>query len=239
MDIPVLKVEQRKKMGKGPASQLRNQGRIPAVCYGRDKKPLPLSLDPDELLKILRGPRGLNSLIVLKGAEDRTVFVQDFQKHPVERNLLHVDFIHVDPDLPLIRKVPIELTGKPEGVKLGGVLQFSRRSIRVESLPAQIPDKVEIDVSELLVGQSIHVEDIDLPTGVKAVYERNYSICAVVAPTEEKEEAPAEEEALEGAPAEGEGAEAAKEGEENKEGAPGADAAADKKPDAKKPDAKK
>ncbi len=240
MDIPVLKVEQRKTMGKGSASKLRNQGRIPAVCYGHNKQPLPVSLDPDELIEILRGPRGLNSLIKLEGAEDRTVFVQDFQKHPVERNLLHVDFIHVDPDKPLTRNVPVFLSGKPEGVKLGGVLQFSRRSIRIESLPAQIPDKVEIDVSELLVGQSIHAEDIDLPAGVKAIYDRNYSICAIVAPTEEKEEAPAEEAAVEGAPAEGEAAEGEasegtpKEGEDKKEPAGKAGAEGGKKKDTKK-----
>ncbi len=234
MDIPVLKVQQRTINGKGPTSKLRNQGLIPAVCYGRDKNPLSLSLDPNELIGILRGPRGLNSLIKLQGAEDRTVFVQEFQKDPVDRNLLHVDFIHVDPDKPLIRKVPVLLSGKPEGVKLGGVLQFSRRSISIESLPAQIPDKVEIDVSELLVGQSIHIEGVDLPDGVKAVYDRNYSICAIVAPTEEKEEAPAEEAAAEGAPAEGEAAEGAPKEEENKKEPAKADADAAKKTDTKK-----
>jgi large subunit ribosomal protein L25 len=233
MDIPVLKVEQRKDRGKKLAAQLRQQGRIPAVCYGKEKQPLPISLDPDELLEILRGPRGLNSLIKLEGTEDdRTVFVQDVQKHPVERNLLHIDFIHVDPNRPIERKVPVELVGKPEGVKLGGILQVTRREILVETLPATIPDKVEIDVESLLVGQSIHVEDITFAEGVKAIYDRNYAICAVVAPTEEKEEEVPEEglEAAEGEAVEGEGAPAeGKEGEEKKPGAEKKEEGADAK----------
>jgi large subunit ribosomal protein L25 len=185
-------------------------------------QPLPITLDPEELVTILRGPLGLNSLIKLEGAEDRTVFVQELQKHPVERHLLHVDFIHIDTDKVIRRNVPVEFEGKPEGVKLGGVLQVTQREILVECLPTQIPERVLINVEQLMIGQSIHVEEVEFPEGVKALFERNYSICAVVAPTEEK--AP-EEEAAEAVPEEGEeaAAEAApaegKEGEEQKEGA--------------------
>jgi large subunit ribosomal protein L25 len=236
MDIPVLKVESREVKGKGPSAKMRRQGRIPAVCYGKAKEPLSLTIDPTELIRILRGPRGMNSLIKLEGSsDDRTVFVQDLQKHPVERDLLHVDFIHVDPNKAIVRSVPVELAGKPEGVKLGGVLQVTMREIQVETLPATIPDQVTIDVSELLVGQSIHIEEIELPDGVKALFDRNYSICAVVAPTEEKEEEkPEEEEGEEGLEAaEGEEGAAAetKEGAEKKE-----EGAADpnKKPEEKK-----
>lgn len=219
MDIPVLKVQQREKPGKRTSKEVRHKGQVPAVCYGRGLKPLALSLNPNDLLEIIRGPRGLNSLIKLEGAEDRTVFVQDMQKDPVERNLLHVDFIFVDTQKPIQRDVPVELVGKPEGVKLGGVLQVTQREILVESLPTELPDKVSINVEELMVGQSIHVEEVEFPPGVKALYDRNYNICAVVAPTEEKEpekeEVPEEEAALaEGEVPPEEGAEGEKPAEE-------------------------
>ncbi len=224
MDIPVLKVQQREKPGKCSARAVRKQGLIPAVCYGRGLEPLPLSLDPGELIEIIQGPRGLNSLIKLQGAEDRTVFVQELQKDPVERNLLHVDFIFVDTQKPIQRDVPVELVGRPEGVKLGGVLQVTQREILVESLPAELPDKVYINVEDLLVGQSIHVEEVEFPPGVKAIYDRNYNICAVVAPTEEKEPEKEEVPEAEAALAEGEAppegaAPAAKPGEEGAEAA--------------------
>jgi large subunit ribosomal protein L25 len=187
MDIPVLKVQPRDKLSKSSSKELRRKGHVPAVCYGRGLKPLPISPDPADLFQIIRGPRGLNSLIKLQGAEDRTVFVQEMQKDPVVRNLLHVDFIFVDTRKPIRRDVPVELVGKPEGVKLGGVLQVTQREILVEALPTELPDTVSINVEALMVGQSIHVEEVEFPAGVKAIYDSNYNICAVVAPTEEKE----------------------------------------------------
>lgn len=205
MNIPVLKVEPRQQAGKVYARKLRQSGRIPGVCYGRAKEPIALSLDPEVLTGILHGPRGLNSLIKLDGAEDRTVFVQDLQRHPVERNIVHVDFIFVDPNEQVNRRVLVEFVGKPEGVKVGGVLQIARRDVLVESLPADIPDKVVVDVAPMMIGDVVHVEEIDLPDGVQAIYDNNYTICAVVSPSEEKE--PEEEaEAAEGEapPAEGE-----------------------------------
>ncbi|MBW1808213.1 MAG: 50S ribosomal protein L25 [Deltaproteobacteria bacterium] len=217
MDIPVLKVEPREVKGKGPSAKMRRQGRIPAICYGKAKEAISLTVDPIELVSILRGPRGMNSLIKLEGSsDDRTVFVQELQKHPVERDILHVDFIHVDPNKAIVRSVPVEFVGKSEGVKLGGVLQVTMREIQVETLPAT-----------------------ELPDGVKALFDRNYSICAVVAPTEEKEEEKPEEEEGEGLEAaEGEeGAAEAKEGDETKEGdEKKEEGAADqgKKPDGKK-----
>jgi len=225
MNIPVLKVQSREKPGKTGVKAVRSKGQVPAVCYGRGLKPLPISINPDELIEIISGPRGLNSLIKLDGAEDRTVFVQELQKDPVERNLLHVDFIFVDTSKPIQRDVPVELVGKPEGVKLGGVLQITQREILIEALPAELPDKVSVNVEQLLVGQSIHVEEVEFPAGVKAIYDRNYNICAVVAPTEEKEPEKelTEEEAAAAALAEGEappeGAEAAEGAKPGEEGA--------------------
>ncbi len=236
MDIPMLKVEQRQELGKTSTTKLRHQGLIPAVCYGKAKKTLSLSVDPEELTSILMGPHGVNALIQLDGTEEeRTVFVQDIQKHPVSRLLVHVDFIHVDPNKPVIRKVPMVLVGRPEGVKLGGILQFTNREILLETLPSTVPTKIEIDVSELLIGESIHVEEVKLPEGVKALFDINFTVCAVVAPAEEEvEEEAAEGEEVEGEEAGAEGAEGAgKEGEDKAAGAKGPEGS-DKKAETKK-----
>ncbi len=225
MDIPVLKVEQRNEYGKGAARRMRAKGLVPGVCYGQGKEPLPVTVDPVELVEILKGARGLNSLIRLDGAEDRTVFVQELQRHPVERNLLHVDFLWVDPDKPIERTVPVDLVGRPAGVKLGGLLQVARHRLMVEALPADLPETIEIDVTSLEIGDVIHVEEVEMPAGVKAIYEKNFTICAVVAPTVEEEK---EEEAEEGE----EGLEAGAEGEEKAEGEGGDKPSGDKKEEA-------
>ncbi len=219
MDIPVLKVEQRQERGNGPARRARISGLIPAVCYGKGKEPLAISVDPIELARILKGPRGLNSLIRLDGVEDRTVFVQELQRHPVERSLLHVDFLSVDPDKKIQRRVPVELEGRPIGVKLGGLLQIARHKLMVEALPADLPDAIRIDVSEMDIGDIIHVDEVPMPEGVKAVYDRNFTICAVVSPAVEEQPETAEEEVEgeEGEKAEG-SADAAEPKAESKEG---------------------
>lgn len=203
MDIPVLKVEQRQERGNGPARRTRGGGLIPAVCYGKGKDPMAISVDPLELTRILRGPRGLNSLIKLDGAEDRTVFVQEIQRHPVERDLLHVDFLWVDTDKKIQRGVPIELEGRPVGVKLGGLLQIARHKLMVEALPTDLPDAIRINVADMNIGDVVHVDELEMPEGVKALFDRNFTICAVVSPAVEEKPEETEEEA------EGEGEETA------------------------------
>ena len=201
MEIPVLRVEQRESGGKGAARQLRFKGLIPGVCYGKQKEPLPLTVNPEELTTILKGPRGLNSLIRLVGAEDRMVFVQELQKHPVERTIVHVDFLWVDTEKKLQRSIPIKMMGRPAGFKLGGLLQTARRRLRVEALPMQLPQAIEIDVTNMNIGDTIHVAELEMPEGVKALFERNFTICAVIAPVveETKTEEVEEEEAAAGA----------------------------------------
>jgi large subunit ribosomal protein L25 len=226
MDIPVLKVESRTERGKGAARRLRLRGLIPAVCYGENKTSWTMAINPLELVSILHGPRGMNALIKLHGDEERTVFVQEFQRHPVERTILHVDFLAVDENKSIRRPVPIEYAGKSQGVKDGGVLQVVERELFVEAIPAKLPEKVTVDITPLLIGQSLHVQDIKLPEDTKAVFDRNFTICTVVAPSEEKVEVPAEvaAEGVEGeaaAPAEGaEGAEAPAKAADGTEKAP-------------------
>lgn len=218
MDIPVLKVEQRQDRGKGPARRMRFKGMIPAVCYGKGKEPLSLSVDPEALIDILKSARGLNSLIRLEGAEDRTVFVQEMQRHPVERNLLHVDFLWVDTNQAIERTVPIELVGRAPGIKAGGLLQAARRRLLVEALPAELPDKVQIDVSQMEIGDVVHVADVQMPAGVRVLYDHNFTICAVIAPVVEEKPAEAEAEGVEGAEGEKPEGEAAAAAEKKTEG---------------------
>lgn len=185
MEIPVLNVEKRNQFGKESTSKLRKEGRIPGVCYGRGIDTINVSLDTDELITILKGPQGVNSLIKLNGIEDRTVFVQKLQHDPVERNIIHVDFLNIDTNKPIQRNVPIEIAGKPEGAKAGGILQVTGREILIEALPHNIPQHLIVDVESLQIGQSIHVKQVPLPEGVTAIYERNYSVCTVISPVEE------------------------------------------------------
>jgi large subunit ribosomal protein L25 len=240
MDIPVLNVESRSERGKGAARRLRLRGLIPAVCYGDHKASWSMAINPLELVSILRGPRGLNALIKLHGAEERTVFVQEFQRHPVERTILHVDFLTVDENKSIRRPVPIEYAGKAQGVKDGGVLQVVERELLVEAMPAKLPEKVTVDITPLLIAQSLHVQDIQLPEGTKAIFDRNFTICTIVAPSEEKVEVPAEvaPEVAEGeaaALAEGaEGAETPAKAAEGAEKAPAAAKSAAAKPAAAK-----
>jgi large subunit ribosomal protein L25 len=201
MEIPVLKVEQRKTKGKGYALRTRCRGMIPAVCYGKGEKSLSLNVDPKELTGVLRGPRGLNSLIKLDGAEDRMVFVQELQTDPVDRNLLHVDFLSVDTKKKVQRHVPLNFTGRAVGYIQGGLLQMARRQLMVEALPTQLPEEIVIDITPMDIGDIKHVADLDMPEGVKAVYERNFTICAITAPIAEEKTEEEEE------PAEGEGTE--------------------------------
>ncbi len=186
MEVSVLNVEKREQVGKSTTTKLRKTGCIPGVCYGQGKSPINLSLNTKELMTILKSPLGLNSLIKLNGAEDRTVFVQEIQRDPVNRTIIHVDFMHVDTTKSVQRDVPIEFTGKPEGAKTGGILQIVARDIFIEALPGQIPHHVVIDVSSLQLGQSIKIDKVQLPEGCKAIYEQNYSICQVVSPADEK-----------------------------------------------------
>jgi len=237
MDIPVLKVESRPEnmSGKGPSRRYRMRGLVPANCYGHEHKALSLTVDPEALRSILRGPLGLNTLIRLDGAEDRTVFVQEIQRDPVSRAVLHVDFLHVDPTRPIQREVPLQFEGKPEGVRLeGGLVQIARRTVLVEAKPADLPAHLKLDIDAMKIGDVVHVADLQMPAGVKAPYEQNFAIIAVLAPV--VEEAPTPAEGAEGAAAEGaEGA--AAEGAEGA-AAKGAEGAAAKGGEAKGAEAK-
>ena len=189
-DTSILKAQTRDKSGKGPARRLRAQGLVPAVCYGPfDKTPLMVAVDPEALTKAIATPHKFNTVLTLEvDGQTRTVLFKDYEKDPVDGHILHVDFLDVRMDQDVVVNVPVVLTGKPVGVTEGGILQQVSRALPVICKPAQIPEKIEVDVSNLNIAESIHISDIKPPEGVrfKTNVIKNATIAVVNIP--EKEE---------------------------------------------------
>jgi large subunit ribosomal protein L25 len=163
-----LEAVKRDTRGKNEARRLRASGRIPAVIYGAQKegdagKNLPVAVDPKPLLRILHSHSGVNTLITLKvdGEGDSTVLVKEFLLDPVSSSMLHADFVRVNMDRRITVTVPILIKGEARGVKVeGGVLDFVHREIQLESLPLEIPDSIEIDVTNLGLNDAVYVRDV-------------------------------------------------------------------------------
>jgi len=215
-----LGVELREGRGKGVARKLRATGRIPGVCYRRNAEPLAVSLDPSELDRVLRkASSGINTLLDLKVAgggdfDGRQVLIKELQRDPISGDYLHADLYAVDLKQTIHVSVPIQIKGTATGVtQSAGILDHATRELDVECLPNAIPEEFAVDVSELEIGDSIHVRDLAVPEGVAILNDPDVPIVSVVAPVVIEEEAPAEEEeGVEGEAAlEGEAAEAASE----------------------------
>lgn len=189
-----LQAEKREGRGKNEARRLRASGRIPAVVYGTEKnKATEIAVDPKMLLRILHSESGVNTLIGLEGAGLATggrVLVKEYQLDPIHHKLLHADFYAVAMDKMLTVTVPIVLKGEPRGVKQqGGIVDFVNREIEVECLPADIPEHVDIDISELMLHQGVRVRDLATDGKWKPISEPEMMIVHVV--TVKVEEAPA------------------------------------------------
>ena len=187
-----LEVVRRNRFGRNESGRIRREGLIPAVVYGEASQAESVSVDPKALLKILRSQSGANTLITLKidGAGGAKVLVKEYQVHPVDHALLHADFYRVAMDKVLRVTVPVHLTGEARGVKAdGGVVDFVHREVVVECLPADIPEHITVDVSNLGLHDGIRVRD--LPTGKwKALSDQDMLIVHVVT-VKVVEEAPA------------------------------------------------
>lgn len=233
-----LQAEEREATGSGPARRLRREGWVPAVIYGHGEESVPLKVEEPELRRLLESIRVDNTLVDLEIGDDgpRKVLIREVQQHPWKGRLLHVDFFRIREDEEVRVAVPIEFVGVPTGVSEdGGILQTTRDAIEVECLPGEIPEQFEIDVSELAIGDSLHVADLNTG-GVRPLEDLDATLCVVVPPsvvTVEEEEPEAaeveleelepelvgeEEEVPEEAP-EGEGEEEAAEGRHQAPGA--------------------
>ncbi|MGE0863802.1 MAG: 50S ribosomal protein L25 [Vicinamibacterales bacterium] len=237
----VLDAVKRNTRGKNEARRLRVAGQIPAVVYGAQKAgdapaPEAVAVDPKPFMKILHSSSGLNTLITLKiaGGNDARVLVRNVQLDPISHHLLHADFYRVNMDRKIKVTVPITLKGESRGVKIdGGILDFVHREIEVEVLPADIPNSIEVDVTDLGVGGAIHVRDVAANAAWTPVTDADLMLVHVIT-IKVAEETPAEGAAA--APAGGAAEpEVAKKGKTDKEG----EAKAGEKKDDKKADAKK
>ena len=204
MDRPVLTAEIREGLGKEKAKKLRSKGLIPAIFYGPKSQSIPLVVPSKELTKALQTEAGENVLIDLdirKGdqSDRKVVMLKDIQVDPLKGMTLHTDFYEVTMDQMVTVEVPVHLVGKPEGTKMGGILEQVRRMIQIQCLASDIPKSIDVDVSSLKIGDSIHVQQIQVEK-VKIISETNFTIATVVPPVVEEKVAEAvAPEAAEGA----------------------------------------
>ncbi|MBW1708754.1 MAG: 50S ribosomal protein L25 [Deltaproteobacteria bacterium] len=171
---------------KGQNRRLRSQGFVPAIFYGPNREAQALTVRASELKNALSSAQDSRFLIRLLvkdngSSQESMIMIKDYQVDPVRREVLHIDFYEVDLNRPIQVEVSVNLVGKPIGLDSGGLLQQIRRTLLVSALPSEIPDEIVVDVSNLDNGQSIHVSDIECPSGVEAVTDGAITI-AIVAP---------------------------------------------------------
>jgi large subunit ribosomal protein L25 len=183
-----LKAQIRETKGDGPAKALRRSGRVPAILYGCKTNPYMLSIDTHDL-EILVKRGGISHSIInldidgLQGA--KPAMVKEMQTNPVSQKILHVDFYEVDMKRKIWVNVPVTTTGKAIGVEMGGMLQIIRRELEVHCLPNAIPDAITIDITNLNVGESVHVNDIETDEGVDIPHEVNFTVLTILSPKKE------------------------------------------------------
>jgi large subunit ribosomal protein L25 len=188
-----LKAKTRTETGKGAAKRLRGQGVVPAVIYGAHTKPINVAVAVKDLETVLHRATSENVLVDLQVDEDgktknRLALIQEVQHHPFEDTILHIDFHEVRATEKLRTNVPVRPIGEPAGVKTGGgVLEYVMRELRVECLPKDLPELIEVNVEKLEIGQSIHVGEIAVPPGVALLDDKGQTVFLVVAPITEEE----------------------------------------------------
>ena len=189
-----LSATPRSDTGKGVARKLRAANQIPAVIYGHHRDPQPLALDGRELEKLLDQIAAETTVVELAvdGRTARTL-IREIQRHPVKRNVLHVDFQELVAGETVRVEIPIVLIGTPQGVRDGGTLDQVMRVLEVEVDPVNMPDHFELDVSNLGINDSLHVSDITIPQGLEIFAEPDATVCVVAPPRIEEEPAPAAE----------------------------------------------
>jgi large subunit ribosomal protein L25 len=199
-----LATEPRRELGSRPAGRLRRQGKVPAVVYGLGADTVSVTVPSRELQHILAGESGANTLITLDvDGESVLTLARQIHRHPTRGELVHVDFIRIRRDVAVSAEIPVHLLGEATGVRDGGLLEQLLFQLTVEAMPGNIPVSIEIDVSELAIGDQLRVEDIPLPAGVETQAEPDFVVAQVAAPRVVTEA----EEGEEGEAAEGEAAE--------------------------------
>ena len=188
-----LTVQTRTQVGRNAIKKVRKEGLIPGVIYGVGQEPINLEVNRRQLSTVLAHSSSENILLELEivdgdNKRNSLVMIQEVQHHPIQRQILHVDFHAVSATEKITAEVPIETIGEPIGVKTsGGLLEHNLRDLEVECLPGDLPDRIEVDVTSLDINQSIHVKDLKLPPGVEAVTDGDLTVVAVSAARVEEE----------------------------------------------------
>ena len=188
-----LSAEMRNDRGKGVARKLRAAGRVPGVVYGHGREPQSLSLVARDLDKLLSQIAAGSTVIELTlGRATTKTLIREIQRHPFKKQILHIDFMELVAGEKVIVDIPLVFVGVPEGVRLSGaLLEQIVHSIEVNVDPSNIPNHIDVDVTNLAMGHSLHVRDLKLPEGLEVLTDEDTTICAVIAPravVEEKAE---------------------------------------------------
>jgi large subunit ribosomal protein L25 len=191
MTEQTLSVETRQTTGKGTCRKIRAAGKLPGVLYGLGKS-IPVTVDPKLIQRGLLSEGGRNQIYNLEGAgvAGKHALIKDYQVEPVSRRLVHVDLLEIDITKKINVTVSLNFTGKSAGVAEGGVLNIVERSIEVKCLPNSIPGHIDVDVTKLTIGDSIHLDELTLPEGIEKASHGNPTLCTVVPPAKEEDAAP-------------------------------------------------
>jgi len=192
LELIELKTKIRTTTGNGPARRLRMSGQIPAVLYGPKTDSVLLSVNKRDLEQVFKkGGIGqvILNLVIQKNGETSTrpAMIKELQTHPVSRNFIHIDFYEIKMDQKITAKIPVVTTGMAKGVELGGMLQIIRRELEVECLPLAVPESIEIDISDLDIGDSIHVGQIRIEGEIEFLEDDNYTVVTVLSQKHEEE----------------------------------------------------
>ena len=218
-----IQAEARSGTGKGVARKLRAVGKVPAVLYGRGMDPLAVAVDRMSLMRAFKTDAGRNVLIDLEvNGDTHLTLARELQRDPVRGTILHVDFLKIARDVAIEVDVPIHIEGEAPGVKEGGVIEHHLWNVRVSCLPGNVPERLDADVSNMIIGDMLRVEDLKVPEGVTILTNPEEAVLGVVVPQVLKVEEEVPAEAVEGVEGEvAEGAEAAEGEEAPAEGAEG------------------
>lgn len=192
-----LSAIKREKTGKEISKKLRKQGLIPAIVYGPRFQPLPIAVKFNELESILIKHKGETLLFNLELTDGEPSKIQailkDYQIHPLTDKIIHIDFLAIHEEETITLDIPLEFLGKPVGISKGGVLEILLHELTIECLPSNIPDKIYVDISNLDVGDVLHVKDIKVPEGFKVINDPEETVLTIVAEAGEGTEEETEE----------------------------------------------
>jgi large subunit ribosomal protein L25 len=195
LELLEITANTRTKSGNGPSRVLRREGNIPAILYGPGSESVLLSISSIDLERALK--KASSSQIIFNMAiqnghiETRTAMIKELQIHPMSRNFIHVDFYEISKDRKITVNVPVVVKGKAKGIEAGGMLQIIEREIEVLCLPFEVPESIQIDITDLGIGDSIHVKDLQVAENVEISGDKNYTILTVLS-TKSDERGPEE-----------------------------------------------